>query len=214
MGQRSTSAVCSGHCPRSTGGIDTRSNTIYTNLETGNSIVPPGTHNFAAAVQPFAATSRPRRIIWEQTELVSALRRDHIDVMLNPGYTSPFFAPCPTVTVFHDMQHKRHPGFSSSIDLLFFRMFYFAAARRSNRLIAVSGATKDDMLSYYHIPPQKIRVIPHGVDPRFFDLGKPAAPPDTKTIIAVSTLHPHKGLDRLLRVYAKWYSARRSEYRL
>jgi hypothetical protein len=44
----------------------------------------------------------------------------------------------------------------------------WASAHRSQRLIAVSEATRADLLHYYRLPPERITVIPHGVRPRIF----------------------------------------------
>jgi hypothetical protein len=33
--------------------------------------------------------------------------------MLNPGFTAPLLCGCPQATVFHDLQHKRHPSISA-----------------------------------------------------------------------------------------------------
>jgi glycosyltransferase involved in cell wall biosynthesis len=109
------------------------------------------------------------------------------------------------VTVFHDMQHKRHPEWATFLDLLGFTVFYGLSARRSKRLIAVSAATKEDMVRYYRMPPQKIKVIPHGVDSSMFEVAKRRTYPDAKLILCVSTLHPHKNLDRLIRAFADFH---------
>jgi glycosyltransferase involved in cell wall biosynthesis len=186
--------------------------TIYTNRETGDSACPSA-QNVVTAIQDLSARSRASRLIWEQTKLPTALKRDHIDVLLNPGYTCPYFAPCPAVSVFHDMQHKRYPEFSGRRDLQFFKLFYWISAHRSSRIIAVSRATKDDMLRYYRLPPSKIKVISHGVDRQFFEIGKQLTQPSFRTILCVSTLHPHKGLDHLVRAFAKWRPSH-TEYRL
>jgi glycosyltransferase involved in cell wall biosynthesis len=186
---------------------------VYTNSETGTDILPLHASNFTTKVQPVDAKSRVKRILWEQTGLLGAVRRDQIDVLLNPGYTLPFLAACPCVTVFHDMQHKVHPEYSRRRDQPFFRFFYWLAARRSSRLIAVSAATKKDMLRFYPIPPQKIRAIPHGVNPAFFSLRRPTGTAPSRMILAVSTLHPHKNLDRLVAAFAK-FSRSHADYSL
>jgi len=49
----------------------------------------------------------------EQAALPLAAVRHSLDVMLNPGFTAPLFCPCPQVTVFHDLQHKRHRSISA-----------------------------------------------------------------------------------------------------
>lgn len=178
---------------------------VFTNRETGADLVP-GASNFAVAPQPVRARIRPVRILWEQTGLPLAARRRGIDILLNPGFTAPVFAPCPQVTVFHDLQHLRHPEHFRAIDRPFWRLLLGASARRSRRLIAVSEATRDDLVRFYRLPPERIAVVPHGVDQRLFDLAAARAP--KPFLLCVSTLHPHKNLDRLLDAFAQWRAAR------
>ena len=133
---------------------------VFTNRETGEDLVPRQ-ENFTFAPQPVRAASRPWRILWEQTGLVAELRRRKIEVLLNPGFTAPWFAPCPSVTVFHDLQHKRHPEYFRWFDLPFWNLLLGASARRSARLIAVSEATREDLRRYYG---RDAAVIHHGVE--------------------------------------------------
>jgi glycosyltransferase involved in cell wall biosynthesis len=104
------------------------------------------------------------------------------------------------VTVFHDLQHKRHPEYFRWFDLPFWKLLLWASARRSTRLIAVSEATKTDLMRIYRLPPEKIQVVLHGVEPEFFALDRTRLEP---FVLCVSTLHPHKNLDRLIRAYAR-----------
>src|SRR4051794_28394576 len=77
---------------------------VFTNRETGDDLVPRET-NFHYSPQRLRATSRPARILWEQVMLPRQVSRNHLDVLLNPGYTSPLICSTPNVTVFHDLQH-------------------------------------------------------------------------------------------------------------
>jgi glycosyltransferase involved in cell wall biosynthesis len=149
--------------------------------------------------------------LWEQVALPWAAGRRRIDVLFNPGFTAPLLAPCPQLTVFHDLQHKRHPEFFRPLDLLFWRALLYASAHRSRRLIAVSEATRDDLVAFYRLPPEKIAVVPHGVDERMFDVAGRRAP--EPFLLCVSTLHPHKNLGRLLGAFAGLRRAR-PEFRL
>src|SRR5579872_6942109 len=81
---------------------------VFTNLETGADLTPRQA-NFHWKPQAVRASSRPSRILWEQVVLPLEISRYRIEVLFNPGFTSPIFAPCRCVTVFHDLQHKRHP---------------------------------------------------------------------------------------------------------
>jgi glycosyltransferase involved in cell wall biosynthesis len=186
---------------------------VYTNRETGDQILPPGFQNFSAVIQPVSARYRPARIVWEQTGLLAAMTRNRLDVLLNPGFTAPLFALSPSVTVFHDMQHKRHPEYFRPRDLPFWRLLLWLAAHQSQRLIAVSHNTKRDMLHYYRIPARKIRAIPHGVDARFFGIGRERPATPQKLILTVSTSHPHKNLGRLVRAFSRFRSTH-PRYRL
>ena len=167
---------------------------IFTNRETGRDLVPDRP-NFHWKPQPVRATIRPWRLLWEQTGLAWAAR--DLDVLFNPGFTAPAFCACPSVTVFHDLQHKRFPQYFRWFDLPFWNFFLWMAVKRSRKLIAVSEATRHDLLVYYG---RDTTVIHHGVDPVF--LGMPLARTRQDYILCVSTLHPHKNLERLLRVYA------------
>jgi glycosyltransferase involved in cell wall biosynthesis len=181
---------------------------LFTNLETGNSLAP-GKPNFHTVQQAVHAAFRPARIVWEQLALPLAVRARRIDVLLNPGFTAPILCGCPQVTVFHDLQHKRHPEHFRWFDLPFWRFLLFWSAHVSRILIADSAATRDDLERFYRLPPDQIRVVPLGVDPNFFEVVRRPEP----FLLSVSTLHPHKNLDRLLRVFAEFRRGR-PEFRL
>jgi glycosyltransferase involved in cell wall biosynthesis len=184
--------------------------TIFTNRETGPSLVP-ARPNFRMARQAVRAQSRPRRILWEQFVLPFEAADRRLDVMFNPGFTAPLFAACPQVTMFHDLQHKQHPENFRWYDLPFWRFFLFWSAHMSRLLLAPSEATARDLQRYYRLPEDRIRVAVHGVDSAFFDVAARREP--ERFLLAVSTLHPHKNLDALLRAFAV-FRQRHPDFRL
>jgi glycosyltransferase involved in cell wall biosynthesis len=177
---------------------------VLTNRETAD--LTPLASNFRTASTRVRARIRPYRILWEQLALPFAAA--DFDVLFNPGFTAPVFCPCPQVTVFHDLQHKRHPEFFRWFDLPFWRMLLYVSARRSQKLIAVSEATRADLLKYYGVDST---VAPHGVERAFFNMAAGRRP--DRFILCVSTLHPHKGIDTLVRAFAAFH-ARRPQFRL
>jgi len=164
---------------------------VFTNRETG----PLGTRS---RVQPVRAQVRPWRILYEQFALPLELARQRVDVLLNPGFTAPLAARVPQVTVFHDLQHKRHPEYFRWFDLPFWRLLLWASARRSTRLIAVSEATRKDLMHFYG---RESTVVPHGVEEDFFAIAARREPADF--LLYPSTTHPHKNHERLLRVFSR-----------
>ena len=183
---------------------------VFTNQETGPDLVPKR-DNFTRVPQPVRAQSRPARIVWEQGALPLAALRLRLDAMLNPGFTAPLLIGCPQVTVFHDLQHKRHPEYFRWFDLPFWRFFLYWSAQVSNLVLADSEATAVDLRRFYRLPDSKIRVAPLGVAPAFFDLASRRRP--EKFLLAVSTLHPHKNLDGLLRAFGQ-FRRKRPDFRL
>jgi glycosyltransferase involved in cell wall biosynthesis len=170
---------------------------VFTNHETGADLVP-ARPNFTNAPQPVRASFRPARILWEQLVLPFSVRKRRVDVLFNPGFTAPLLCGCPMVTVFHDLQHKRHPEYFRWFDLPFWRLFLWASVKRSHGLIAVSGATRDDLKRYYGVDAQ---VIHHGVERQLFEIARTRQPKDY--LLCVSTSHPHKNLAALLRAYGQ-----------
>jgi glycosyltransferase involved in cell wall biosynthesis len=183
---------------------------VFTNRETGKAVVPEAP-NFHAIRQPIRAVVRPARILWEQFALPISAARLHLDVMFNPGFTAPLLAPCPQVTVFHDLQHKRHPEFFRWFDLPFWRFLLYGSAQVSRILIAISDATARDLHHFYGTPENRIRLTPLGVDEDFFRISAFRHP--EPFLLCVSTLHPHKNLEALLRTFAEVRRVR-PEFRL
>src|SRR5260370_904099 len=72
-------------------------------------------------------------------------------------------------------------------------------------------APHDDLRRFDRLGAEKIAVAPLGVDPAFFVVAQRRQP--QPYFLAVSTLHPHKNLDRLMRAFAEFH-ALRSEFRL
>lgn len=184
---------------------------VFTNRETGPDLVPSQV-NFTHRPQNVRGENRAARLLWEQSRLPREAAVLRLDCLFNPGFTAPVFGPCPSVTVFHDLQHKRHPEHFKALDLPFWKLFLYAAVKRSAKLIAVSQATKDDLLRYYKLPADRVVVVGHGVESEFFHIGEQRGATEP-LLLCVSTLHPHKNLERLIRVFAK-FRGEHPEYRL
>jgi glycosyltransferase involved in cell wall biosynthesis len=192
---------------------------VYVNAETAGepvSISSGASPRFHIVHCNVRAKIRPYRIVWEQTLLPLRFRRDGIDVVLNPGFTAPILSGRPLVTVFHDLQHKRHPEFFRWFDLPFWNLLLGLSVARSRSVIADSAATARDLERYYPRAGSKAVVIHLGVDPEFFRIGdrrRAASASGDKYILIVSTLHPHKNIGRALEAFAT-FRASHPEFRL
>jgi glycosyltransferase involved in cell wall biosynthesis len=72
-----------------------------------------------------------------------------------------------SVLTIHDLSFEREPELMPRKDRWVFKTVVPRSTRRADRVIAVSERTKEDLIELYHLPADKIRVIPHGVDSSF-----------------------------------------------
>ena len=72
-----------------------------------------------------------------------------------------------SVLTVHDLSFEREPELMPRKDRWVFKTVVPRSAKRANRVIAVSDRTRDDLIELYGIAEEKIRVIPHGVDPAY-----------------------------------------------
>ena len=179
---------------------------LFTNRETGASLAPPDDARFQSWPQPIAGRFRPGRILWEQLVMSTG----DCDVLLNPGFTSSYFAGCPQLTWIHDLQHKRHPEYFKFADLLAWQFLVWASARRSTELLTLSESSREDIHRFYGVVMERIHIAAPGVGEVFPAIDARRNEP---IVLCVSTLHPHKGIETLLEAFAM-FRLNHPEFRL
>jgi glycosyltransferase involved in cell wall biosynthesis len=73
----------------------------------------------------------------------------------------------PSVVTIHDLHFEHDPSVMGRIDRLTFKTVVPRAVRRADHVIAVSEATKRDIVDLYGVSPGNVTVTSHGVDPAF-----------------------------------------------
>jgi glycosyltransferase involved in cell wall biosynthesis len=118
-----------------------------------------------ADVEPIhvATGSQELRMAWSVPRVLRRLR----PALAHFQHAMPLRCPCPAVVTIHDLSFERDPRAMSRRDRFVFRRVVPRAARSARRVIAVSERTKRDLVDLYGIPPDRIPVTPHGVDPAF-----------------------------------------------
>ena len=72
-----------------------------------------------------------------------------------------------TVVTIHDLIFLRYPSYYKPIDRMIYRWKFKKACQAANKIIAVSECTKRDIVSFFHIPEEKIKVVYQGCHPQF-----------------------------------------------
>jgi glycosyltransferase involved in cell wall biosynthesis len=73
----------------------------------------------------------------------------------------------PTVVTMHDLIPERHPEQYAPWDVAIYRKKSRYACETADRIIAISEQTKQDIIDYYQIDPDKIRVCYQSCNPAF-----------------------------------------------
>jgi glycosyltransferase involved in cell wall biosynthesis len=173
---------------------------LFTNRETGQDLAP-ASPRFRHLPQPVQAEIRPLRILYEQSSLAPIIDREAVDLVFNPGVTSPKSVHVPTVTVFHDLHHVHYPEHFRKRELPFWNLLLAQAARSSAKIIAVSETTRRDVIDHYHLPEDKVVAIPHGVESEFFELQR-KPDPQQPFLLCAATLEPSKNIEKLIQVFS------------
>ncbi len=171
-----------------------------------------------AALPPIGPNVALRRIpfsrLWTHARLSAELLRHPPDVLFVPAHVVPLGAPfarnLATVVTIHDMGYLYFPEAHTRAQRLYLRLSTVWSARVASRVIAISSATRDDLILHAGIPPEQIRVILHGVAPRFTpqDAAQVAAVRQRYDVperyfLYVGTVQPRKNLVRLIEAFAQ-----------
>ena len=120
--------------------------------------------------------------VTELWRLALAARRDRADLYHAPHYVCPPWLPCPAVVTVHDLIHLRFPvRHRHLLAPLYARVMLRLAVRRARRLITVSESTRQDLVERLGARPERIRVIPNGVERAPSDRPRRPGPPTRRS---------------------------------
>jgi glycosyltransferase involved in cell wall biosynthesis len=108
----------------------------------------------------------PNDRLWTLSALPRALRRDRAD-LVHVQYTAPLRSPCPVVTTVHDISFRLYPHWFPRRHRLLLNLTVPPTMRRAARVITVSESSRRDILRVYHLPPEKVAAIRHGLPAGF-----------------------------------------------
>jgi glycosyltransferase involved in cell wall biosynthesis len=151
------------------------------------------------------------RIAWEQLVAPAMLARDGIDVVHAPVNVSPHFTSRPTVVTVHDLAFRLFPEQYPGLKRRYLDALTRRSVEQADQVIAVSENTRADLLRAYRVNPERVHVVPNGVDPSLRTIEDPTSLARFRErhhlpeqfILALSTLQPRKNLITLLRAWAR-----------
>jgi glycosyltransferase involved in cell wall biosynthesis len=122
----------------------------------------------------------------------------HLDVYHCPSARAPLArGRPPTVVTIQDLASFHYPETLTRWSRLYERRTVPLVARASDLVIATSADTASDIERILGIPSSKIRIVPLGVDARFFGGNSSASPYAFPYVLFVGSVQPRKNLKRL-----------------
>lgn len=153
------------------------------------------------------------RFVWNLWTLPRYLFHNTIDVF-HTQYILPLCLPRRTriAVHIHDVSFRAHPKLIGWSDRFFLSLLIPRSLRTAALIIAPSQFTKDEIVKYYGIDPQKIAVVPNAIGEEFLGI-VPEDPTRDRAIrekyhlpeqfiIAVGTLQPRKNIPFLIEAFA------------
>lgn len=172
-------------------------------------LAPPDRPNYYPLSLPFPKAWMQTRFAWE----IVRTKPDHLFL---PIQAAPLFlsSELDVTATIHDLAFRQFPETFTRIQRCKLNLMLDTVVGRANRLITVSDATRQDLLTAYpSLDPKKVQVIHHGFDSIFF--GKQLREEERKKeigtwnlegddyILYVGALQPRKNLVRLITAFDK-----------
>jgi glycosyltransferase involved in cell wall biosynthesis len=157
--------------------------------------VPPGVRAIPTRWHP------KTNLLWQTVAIPRLARRAAVDVLHAPAYTAPLAGVRRVVLTIHDVSYARRPTFYPYRRDPARRLFYRLSAARADALITVSRFSRDEIVTAFGIPQDRIRVIPEAPAAGF----RPASPfardgdATAPYVLHVGDLHARRDLPVLMR---------------
>jgi glycosyltransferase involved in cell wall biosynthesis len=147
--------------------------------------------------------------LWTHARLSLEMATRPPGVLFVPSHVVPLWHPRRTVVTVHDLGYLYYPQAHTRLSRLYLQLSTIFSARTARRVIAISRATRRDLISRYRVPARKIRVVYHGRDPSYMPVDDEAKIAETAARYSVSrpyclhvgTLQPRKNLGLLVEAW-------------
>ncbi|MEA2483243.1 MAG: hypothetical protein QOC55_1190 [Thermoleophilaceae bacterium] len=182
---------------------------LYVGPEARESIASePWADGWRVITAPVPSRSKPQRIAAETTWLPARLRRDGVDLLHSMGTTTPPFCPVRSVVSVLDLIYHHYPETFPRAARLGLELLVPMGARRADRVVASTQASKRDLVETLGLPESKVDVVHLGFG--IADTPAPVRAEDLRerfglrgrVVMTVSPALRHKNLRRLIGAFA------------
>lgn len=108
--------------------------------------------------------------LWRSYFISDDISREKIEIFHGLSHELPLKMPknVKTVVTIHDLIHEHYPQFYPFIDRKIYSWKFKSACEKADVVVAISEATKQDIMHFYKIEERKIKVIYQSCHPQFY----------------------------------------------
>lgn len=144
----------------------------------------------------------------ERIALSAELAWRGLDVFHSPDFIPPLYAAKKHIITVHDLTFLHYPQYLTADSRAYYNQQIEWACRHADQILAVSQATKNDLITMLSVPENKITLQPHGVGQQYRPLSTSETEPIRQVldlpetyILHVGTWEPRKNIIALIKAY-------------
>lgn len=134
-------------------------------------------------------------------------KKEAWDIFHSPFFHAPKLSRTKLILTVHDMRFYRYPETYTFLRYIFLRSAVKSSVKRADKIISISQFTKNELISAYAIPQEKLCVIHEAINPSHFSINGNLTTDEeklidiikkSKFILTVGHLEPRKNYKRLI----------------
>jgi glycosyltransferase involved in cell wall biosynthesis len=184
--------------------------TAFINREAAAAGEGPWGELLPAVTVPVNARNRVQWVLGEQVLLPRLSARAGVDLLHSLASTAPVWGRFRRVVTVHDLIYARFPEAHAGIRDRGMKVLVPGATRRSDRVIADSQSTREDLMGLLGVPSERIDVVPLGLGTVQRDVPLPESDVRARfglgerpVVLSLSAKRPHKNLLALIGALAR-----------
>ena len=149
--------------------------------------------------------------IWFEHAIPKVLKKHHIDLFISPDGFGSLSTIVPQIVTIHDLGFEHYPEHTPFLVRHFYQYFTPKYCQKASKLIAVSNATKQDIISKYGVDENKISIVFNGFEDCRYIINNEQAQSlsiidkrisdKTPYFIFIGAVHPRKNVLNLLKAF-------------
>ncbi|MFN2438012.1 MAG: glycosyltransferase family 4 protein [Chitinophagaceae bacterium] len=158
---------------------------------------------------------------WYDIKIPSALKKIKADVFISPDGFCSLTTKVPQCLIIHDLGFLHHPEAYKKTHLAFYKLYTPFFIKKAKQVVTVSQFSKNDIISQYQIPDEKINVVYSAAKEIFQPLNtqqkisiKKKYTEGKEFFVYTGAIQPRKNLVHLLKAFSLFKKRQQTNWKL